>query len=99
MELIFYHRMTHVKRVALKYCGGCNPGHDRVEFARRIQDAAGRRIEWVSLEDRGCDGVLLMNGCERACAETADYLKKGWRVVSIRHDKVLPEEIIALFYT
>jgi len=85
-----------VKRVALKYCGGCNPAYERVEYVRWIQDEAGAGIEWVTLDDDGFEGVLLINGCERACAERERSSVSGRRVVSITHRTLLPREIIAL---
>ncbi len=39
------------KRVALKYCGGCDPGFDRVEYIQRVRAAAGEAIMWVTLDD------------------------------------------------
>ena len=29
------------RRVAIKFCGGCNPGFDRVQYFNRIRAAAG----------------------------------------------------------
>ena len=42
---------TRIKKVALKYCGGCNPGFDRVAYVEKIKSAAGPDIEWVTLDD------------------------------------------------
>jgi len=75
-------------RIALKYCGGCDPGFDRVDFFRRIQAAAGVRIEWITVDDEDFDTVLLIAGCERACpgenAELAAY--RRITVTDDRHD-------------
>jgi len=55
-------------RLALKYCGGCNPLIERGEVARKIQDElAGAR--WVSWEEES-DLLVFINGCPTACAET-----------------------------
>ena len=56
--------------MALKYCGGCNPGFDRVAYVDKIKSAAGPDIEWVTLEEEGFDAVLLVSGCETACPLT-----------------------------
>lgn len=58
-----------VKKVALKFCGGCDPAYDRVEYWEEIRDAAGDRIVWVSMDDEGYEAVLGINGCKRACLE------------------------------
>ena len=57
------------KRIALKYCGGCNPTFDRAEYVKKIQSAAGDRIEWATLDDAAWDGILLIHGCNTACLE------------------------------
>jgi hypothetical protein len=70
------------KRVALKYCGGCDPEFDRVELFTKVRAAAGDSIEWVCLDDRGFDTVLLIAGCEQN-PEISPY-----RVISIEHDRL-----------
>jgi hypothetical protein len=73
------------KKVGLKYCGGCDPGFDRVELFTRIRAAAGDAIEWVSVDDQGFDTVLLIAGCDRACPEQNPEILR-YRVISIKHD-------------
>ncbi len=74
------------KRIALKYCGGCNPTFDRVGCVKKIQSAAGDRIEWATLDDGEWEKILLIHGCNTACLEkNFDFLKYG-RVLSIRND-------------
>lgn len=86
-----------MKRVGLKYCGGCNPSYDRVKYVRRIQKAAGTRIEWVHVEEAvGFDVVVIVTGCDRACVEGIEYEKAGLRVVRIRHVGRAPEEMVSL---
>jgi hypothetical protein len=75
------------KRVALKYCGGCDPGFDRVELFTKIRAAAGDAIEWVSFDERGFDTVLMIAGCDRACPEQNPEISP-YRVISIKHDRV-----------
>ena len=88
--------MKPVKRVGLKYCGGCNPSYERVEYVRRIQQAAGDRIEWVSIEEGGFDTLLVVNGCDKQCALMAEYDEAGWRVISIKEDRKEPEDILSM---
>jgi hypothetical protein len=58
-----------VKKVALKFCGGCDPAYDRVEYWEEIRDAAGDRIVWVTMDDDEYEVVLGVNGCRKACLE------------------------------
>jgi len=79
------------ERIALKYCGGCNPTFDRVEYVRKIQSAAEDRIEWTTLDDGHWDKVLLIHGCDTACLEkNFDFSK----IISIRNDAQDPGEIV-----
>ncbi len=83
-----------MKRVAVKYCGGCNPSYDRVRHVERIRRAAGERIEWVSPEGGRPEAVLVVGGCDRQCVDGVEYEKAGLRVVRIRDGRTAPEEVI-----
>lgn len=81
-------------RVALKYCGGCDPAYDRVSYQERIADAAAGNIEWVSIEDPPFEAVLVINGCARACKEKDLESEHQWRIISVRDDHTGPILII-----
>ena len=81
------------KRVALKYCGGCDPGFDRVELFTRIRAAGGDSIEWVSLDDQDFNTILVIAGCDRACPEQNPEVFP-YRVISIKHDRLDVGEIV-----
>ena len=81
-----------VRRIAIKYCGGCDPGFDRVLYYSRIVKAAAGRVEWVSLDDSGFNTVLVICGCETACPERMVDLK--FRQISIRDNCRDPGEIV-----
>ncbi len=85
-----------MKRVALKYCGGCDPAYDRVEYYEKIKAKANGLIEWVTLEAPHFEAILLINGCERACAEK--YLNPGFKgkVLSIINNALSPEEAVKI---
>ncbi len=56
-------------RAAIKYCGGCNPSYDRVEWVRRLQELAGLDITWHAFAQQDAvDVLILVSGCERECA-------------------------------
>lgn len=79
-------------RVALKFCGGCDPGYERREYWEDIARAAGADIEWARLEDAGCQAVLLICGCPTACPE-AD-MPPGLRLVRLSDDRLAPAEVV-----
>ncbi|MBW2060558.1 MAG: hypothetical protein JRI95_03225 [Deltaproteobacteria bacterium] len=80
--------------MALKYCGGCDPTYDRVEYWEMVKARAGSRIAWVSLDTPDFEAVLLINGCQRACAGTS--LEPGLRqpVLSITSDALCPRQVV-----
>jgi hypothetical protein len=84
-----------VKRIGLKYCGGCNPSYDRVEYVQAIQKAAGDRIEWVSLDEGGFAALLLVSGCDKQCVEMAEYEESGCRIIRIKDPCITPSEILS----
>lgn len=80
-------------KVALKYCGGCDPGYERVDYYQAIKTAAGPEVEWVTLDQGPFDVVLLICGCESACPEE-DLPAAVGRVIKIT-DESLPPEAVA----
>lgn len=79
-------------RVALKYCGGCDPGYDRVEYCDRIRAVASNTVEWVSIEDQPFDAVLLICGCHTGCPEK-DLPSVPCQVFSVFDNHCEPSEI------
>lgn len=88
--------MKGKRRVALKYCGGCDSTYDRVRYWREVREAASGKIEWVTLAAPPFDAVLLINGCEKACKERDLEREEGanWKIVSVRNDSLDPREIV-----
>jgi hypothetical protein len=84
-----------LKRIGLKYCGGCNPSYDRVEYVRAIQEAAGDRIAWVPLDEGGFSTLLLVSGCDKQCVEMAEYEESGCRIVRIKDGCRTPSQILS----
>ena len=56
-------------KIAIKYCGGCNPDFDRVALVKHIEERLNGKVEFVSPEDDGIDLVLAVEGCRTACAD------------------------------
>lgn len=83
-----------VKRIALKYCGGCDPAFDRVEYFKEIQNAAGHMLEWVTMDDPDFETVLVVSGCDIACPAEKMALAPGQTMVSVRDNKRHPAEVV-----
>ncbi len=79
-------------QVAVKFCGGCNPAYERLEYFERIRSAAGNRIRWVFLRDGGFESILLISGCPRACPE--EGLPRTVPVVSLTTDDNDPQRVV-----
>ena len=56
-------------KVAIKYCGGCNPDYDRVALVKYIEKSLHGKVEFVSAEDENINLVLAVEGCKTACAD------------------------------
>jgi len=84
----------HARRAGIKYCGGCNPRYDRVDFVRRMQAAAGGRIRWTGFEDPACNLLVIVNGCERACIRPADFRRDGLEILTVGCCGPSPEQMI-----
>jgi hypothetical protein len=83
-----------MKRIALKYCGGCDCTYDRLGYAEKLRQVAEGRVHWVSMDEGGFDTVLMIHGCPVACPEEKLGTGNLWRIVSVRDDRTAPEVII-----
>jgi hypothetical protein len=64
------------KRIGIKYCGGCNPGYERVEMIERVQFRFDDRFLFLRYDEPDIDALVLMSGCHRACAAQGLDMKK-----------------------
>jgi hypothetical protein len=69
-------------KVAIRYCGGCNPRYDRGAMVERV---CRNHPEWdveIATEGRTYDLLLVVGGCPSCCAAyqqfTALHVKKIW---------------------
>lgn len=67
---------TARKTVGVKYCGGCNPQFDRVEAFSHLQECFEGSIRWVPCDETDLDAVLVICGCQTACADTEAFGKQ-----------------------
>ena len=73
------------KKIGVKYCGGCNPGYERVEMIERIQFRLDDRFLFLPHDEIDIDALVLMSGCHRACAG------KDLNIAKIPHCLVIGE--------
>jgi len=70
------HRETLVPRLAVKFCGGCNPSFERMAVAqilhRDLPDVC-----WV-LPKEEADLLIIINGCLGNCAERPEVQEKAF---------------------
>ena len=56
--------------IYLKFCGGCNPRYDRMEFASRVEEAFPEHSFQRNYQEP--DISLVICGCGAACADKTD---------------------------
>ena len=62
------HKLKTKKKIGIKYCGGCNPGYERVEMMEGVQFRFNDRFLFLRHDEPDIEGMVLMSGCHRACA-------------------------------
>ena len=63
-----------IPRMAIKFCGGCNPMIEREPLAQTIRQGLSGKVLWVTWEEKP-DFLLIINGCLTACADRPDIQK------------------------
>lgn len=84
-----------MKKIALKFCGGCDPTYDRSDYWRRLRDAAGENIEWARTVDGGCCAVVVISGCHRSCIEK-EIEQVGAGIITVKDGRLSPEDLVRL---
>ena len=64
-------RHSHKVKVALKYCGSCNPSVNLSRIARQLAQVAEQRGDFrlVPLSEKDINVVVILCGCPRACGD------------------------------
>ncbi|MDD5311535.1 MAG: hypothetical protein PHO26_00670 [Dehalococcoidia bacterium] len=70
----YINRGSHKIRIALKYCGSCNPEIDLSALGAEVRRFIARResFELVPHDDLDIDILIVLCGCQRACADRED---------------------------
>jgi hypothetical protein len=82
------------RRIALKFCGGCNPDYERTAYWEAIRLAAGETVQWVRLEDDDYQAVLLICGCPTACPR--DEMPPGAKLVCLSDARLPAEDVLEM---
>ena len=69
-------------RMAIKFCGGCNPLIDRGQIARSVRENLTGLVRWVSAEEEA-DLLLIISGCLIACIDRPEITEKAAEYLSI----------------
>ncbi len=86
-----------MKRVGVKYCGGCNPTYDRVKRVEMLMGALMGRIELVSYEDAPFELLLIVNGCQKACVDREAVRSLCTNFLSVEeHTEGLTEKLLTM---
>ena len=66
-------------KVALKYCGSCNPRVDLSRIAGHLKSLAAKRgdFELVPLSQNDIDVVVILCGCPRACGNKEEVRSRA----------------------
>lgn len=80
-------------KIGVKFCGGCDPVYDRVEYFQSIQEAAGNHLDWVSYDSSAFETLLIINGCGRACPLKGLKIEPGCAVISLTNKTITPERV------
>jgi len=62
-------------KVAVKYCGGCNPTFDRKKIVSQIEKKFEIKTELYN-ENGIPDILLIVNGCKSECIDISQYKSK-----------------------
>lgn len=62
-----------MKRVRIKFCGGCNPEYDRLAVAESIKQRLPAAGCCLAGEGSAADVVIVICGCACACADVSEF--------------------------
>lgn len=73
-------------KIRVKYCGGCNPGYDRVAIVKLIKERLGNRVALAETETKGISLVLAVEGCSIACADLSPFAGLKVHIITCPED-------------
>jgi len=85
--------MPEAKKVAIKFCGGCNPTFDRLRYWEEMKAETGDAIAWVGPDHPDREAVLLICGCHTSCPVKNLLPEDEARLILVRDDQATPAEM------
>ncbi len=79
-------RKISAPRLAIKFCGGCNPSFERTAVAQILRRDL-RNVSWV-LPEEEADLLVIINGCLGSCAERPEVQQTAPENLIIRNHSV-----------
>jgi hypothetical protein len=77
-----------MKKVAVKFCGGCNPRYDRGAAYRMIKDELEGAAEFeIAKEGVSYDALLIIRGCTQ-CPYLYETIDAKERVICTSREKI-----------
>ncbi len=76
------HVLCAMKKIGVKYCGGCNPSYERVEMVQRLQSSLKDQFIFSINDQQDSDIMVFVCGCPRACAHKDS------------HDRQVPSRLV-----
>lgn len=76
-----------MKKIRVKYCGGCNPRYDRKAVTEAIRLACPQAEVIERHEDGPVDFVTVICGCPAACASHEELQGRHGKVVISSHEE------------
>ncbi len=61
----------YIMEIGIKYCGGCNPYHDRKAFVKKIEEEF-KTTAQAARPGVHYDQIYVVCGCQVCCANYAD---------------------------
>ena len=72
--------------IGVKFCGGCNPMYDRGKLFKKTKGAYPDHTFETADDTKKYETLLVICGCERACADTTRYIYE--REIRVSADSV-----------
>jgi len=77
-------------KVAVKYCGSCNPEIELADTGHKIEEALQEApdIDVVSRRSKAIDVMVILCGCPRACGDKKRIRKRAGHCIVVAGESV-----------
>lgn len=84
-------------KIGIKYCGGCNPRFDREKIVERLTADYSNVFFEFAKENNLYDFVIIINGCNSACASHENLIANEKLFVNDEVDYINIKETLDKF--